>query len=100
MKVIFFLIVFSFSAFAEISLINPPKHNLEVRMGELTGAGGKFSLKTVAGFVYKDKYIMKEDCKNIILKKTIDPIVSDIVSLEVGEQTIFPNQLDGIILDH
>jgi hypothetical protein len=74
------------------------KPNMEVRMGELTGAGSRFSLKALAGFVHPDGVILKEDCQEIVVKNSADPKISDVVKIKVQNQEINSNELTGFII--
>ena len=102
MKKILILIcslVFSLSLFSqtlEEALVLKP--NLEVKMGELTGAGTRFSIKALAGFVHPNGYIMKEDCTKIMIKQSVDPKVSDVVQITVNGSTINSSELTGFII--
>ncbi len=99
-----FLMLFSFLllianlSFAEEfeSLVLKP--NLEVKLGELTGAGTRFSLNALAGFVHPQGYIMKEECSKIVVRSTNNPKVSDVVAITVNGEEITANELTGFII--
>ena len=74
------------------------KPNMEVKMGELTGAGTRFSLKALAGFVHPNGVILKEECQEIVVRTAADPKISDVVKIKVQDQTINSNELTGFII--
>ena len=91
-------LLLNINLFADEAWSNVVRPNLEVKMGELTGAGSRYSIKNLAGFVHPNGYILKEECANIVLKQTNDPKISDIVKIQVGEQEILASELTGFII--
>lgn len=91
------LMISNFTFGSEIeSLVLKP--NLEVKLGELTGAGTRFSLSALAGFVHPQGYIMKEECSRIVVRSTNSPKVSDVVAITVNGEDISANELTGFIV--
>ncbi len=98
------LTIFSFLSFSrpllaidQGSLTQLKKLGYEVRMGELTGAGGRMSLSRLAGFIHPDGIVMKEDCQNIAVSRTsqIDPKVSDVTKVTVDKSVISASEFVG-----
>lgn len=73
------------------------KQGLQVKMGELTGAGSKVSLKNMQGLVLPEGVLMKADCTGIIVRNSADPKVSDIVSIKAGDAEIPAYEFIGIV---
>ena len=71
---------------------------MQVKMGELTGAGSKFSLHNLAGLILPDGVLMKEDCTAIVVKPTADPKVSDIVKIKVQNHDIAASEFIGFVI--
>ena len=84
-------------AFDQRSLEQLKKQGFEVRMGELTGAGGKMSLTRLAGFIHPNGIVMKEDCKSITIAKTseTDPKISDVTKVTVDQSVIPAGEFEG-----
>jgi hypothetical protein len=95
MRFILFIFTVLFCASVWAGSIQP---NLDIQMGELTGAGSKFSIRSLAGFVHPKGYIMVEDCSSIVLKDSIDPKISDVVNIVVSGETINVHELKGFIV--
>jgi hypothetical protein len=74
------------------------KPNQEVKLGELTGAGTRFSLNVLAGFVHPQGYIMKDECSRIVVRSTNSPKVSDVVAITVNGEEINASELTGFII--
>lgn len=74
------------------------KQGMQVKMGELTGAGSKFSVHKLAGLVLPEGVLMKEDCGQIIVKSSADPMVSDIVKIKVEGQEIGASEFIGFVV--
>jgi hypothetical protein len=94
-----FLVTIFINAFAFESL-TLPRSNLSVKMGELTGAGTRFTLKSLAGFVHPNGVIMKEDCQTITVKQSDNPMISDIVKIKVQNEEIKASELTGFIIEN
>lgn len=92
-----FFILFSTSAKAidAQSLEQLKKQGFQVRMGELTGAGGKMSLTRLAGFIHPNGIVMKNDCKSIAVKASVDPKISDVTKVVVDQSVISANEFVG-----
>jgi len=86
---------FAFGSDVESLVLKP---NMEVKLGELTGAGTRFSLSALAGFVHPQGYIMKEECSRIVVRSTNNPKVSDVVTITVNGEDISANELTGFIV--
>ncbi len=93
--VIFLMTNISYADEVEGLVLRP---NLEVKLGELTGAGTRFSLSALAGFVHPNGYIMKEECSKIVVRSTNNPKVSDVVAITVNGEDIKANELTGFIV--
>lgn len=74
------------------------KQGLQVKMGELTGAGSRFSVHDLAGLVLPDGVLMKEDCSAIVVNNASNPKVSDIVKIKVQDQEIDASEFVGFII--
>ncbi|MBC7538313.1 MAG: hypothetical protein H7281_05805 [Bacteriovorax sp.] len=74
------------------------RQGLQVKMGELTGAGSKFSVHSLAGLVLPDGVLMKEDCSAIIVKSSADPKVSDIIKIKVQDHEIAASEFIGFVI--
>lgn len=78
------------------------KQGLQVRMGELTGAGSKFSLKNMQGLVLPEGVLMKSDCTGIVVKNSgnnsNDPKISDIVKIKVNDIEIPAEEFVGFVI--
>ena len=81
-----------------ISVNDALKQGLEVRMGELTGAGSKFSVNNLAGFLLPDGVILRSNCQEITLKNTTDPKISDILKISFANQEINASEFIGFII--
>lgn len=96
--------IFSFLSFSrplfaidQASLNQLKKLGFEVRMGELTGAGGKLSLSKLAGFIHPKGIVMKEDCKSIAISHAgqADPKISDVTKVTVDQSVISASEFEG-----
>lgn len=70
----------------------------QVRMGELTGAGGKMSITRLAGFIHPNGIVMKGDCKSISVangSNQADLKVSDITKVIVEQNVIDSREFEG-----
>jgi hypothetical protein len=74
------------------------KQGLQVRMGELTGAGSKFSIKNLQGLVLPEGVLMKSDCTGIVVKNSADPKISDIVKIKVNDVEIAAEEFVGFVV--
>lgn len=66
--------------------------------GELTGAGSKFSVKALVGFIHNRELLPIEKCLKIAVKNTVDPKVSDITKVEVAGRVIEAHEFDGFVI--
>jgi hypothetical protein len=77
------------------------KQGFEVRMGELTGAGSRLSLRRLAGFIHPNGIVMKKDCQAITVSKNgdpADPKISDITKVQVNENEILSREFEGFFI--
>jgi hypothetical protein len=104
MKIIIFTLVIAFTNFQSALALDQSgidqlkKQGYEVRMGELTGAGGKLSLSHLAGFIHPSGIIMKQDCTSIAVAKDsnkLDPQVSDVTKVVVDQNAIVVHDFIG-----
>lgn len=73
------------------------KQGLQVRMGELTGAGSKVPLRNMQGLVLPEGVLMKSNCTGIVVKKSDDPKISDIVKIKVNDVEIDAHEFVGFV---
>lgn len=73
------------------------KLGMQVRMGELTGAGSRVSLRSLHGLVLPEGVLMKSDCTGIVVKNSADPKVSDIVKIKVNDVEIDAQEFVGFV---
>lgn len=66
--------------------------------GELTGAGSKFSVKVLVGFIHDRELLPIERCQKIAVKNTLDPKVSDITQVEIEGRVIEAHEFDGFVV--
>lgn len=66
--------------------------------GELTGAGSKFSVKALVGFIHNRELLPIEKCHKIAVKNTLDPKVSDITRVEIQGRVIEAHEFDGFVI--
>ncbi len=66
--------------------------------GELTGAGSKFSVKALVGFIHNRELLPIEKCQKIAVKNTLDPKVSDITKVEIAGRVIEAHEFDGFVV--
>ncbi len=66
--------------------------------GELTGAGSKYSVKALVGFIHNREVLPKEKCSKIILKKSDNPKISDITKVEINGEIVEAHQFDGFVV--
>jgi hypothetical protein len=77
------------------------KQGFEVRMGELTGAGSRLSLKRLAGFIHPNGIVMKQDCQAITVSRNgdpADPKISDVTKVQVNENEISSREFEGFFI--
>lgn len=74
------------------------KQGMQVRMGELTGAGSKFSLQNLQGLVLPEGVLLKSNCTGIVVKNSVDPKISDIVRIKVQDQEIDASEFVGFVV--
>ena len=93
------LLTFIQSAHAidQVSLEQLKKQGFEVKMGELTGAGGRMSLSRLAGFIHPNGIVMKEDCKSIAVLKSSnqEALISDVTKVTVDQSVIEAREFEG-----
>ncbi len=72
------------------------KQGFQVRMGELTGAGGKMSIVNLAGLIHPKGIVMKADCKNIIVRgNQSEALISDITKVTVDQSVLNASEFEG-----
>ena len=104
MKILFMSFILSLAIFNSAHALDQGsidiliQHGMQVKMGELTGAGSKFSLHNLAGLILPDGVLMKEDCTAIVVKPTADPKVSDIVKIKVQNHDIAASEFIGFVI--
>jgi hypothetical protein len=105
MKIIITLSLLSLLAFSSLAHAIPPsnlddliKQGMIVKMGELTGAGSKYSVRNLAGLILPDGVLMKEDCQAIVVKNSADPKISDIVKIQIQNQEISSSEFIGFVV--
>lgn len=102
---IFFLSLIPLIAYAESPDLNKElealkRQGLVVRMGELTGAGGKMSLSRVHSFIHPEGIIKKSACSVIKVKTEShrqDPLVADVTQLKIGNEDVLVSELVGVV---
>lgn len=92
------LLVSTTFAIDQTSINNLKKQGLQIQMGELTGAGSKFSVHNLAGFILPEAILMKDDCGTITVKTSSNPLVSDIVKIKIQDQEIAASEFIGFIV--
>lgn len=106
MKGLFALLFVLIASFINIATATELSSQLEdlkrqgfvVRMGELTGAGGKLSLSRVQGFIHPEGIIKKAACTSISVRSTSDPKdpkISDVTKIKIGAQEVSAQELVG-----
>ena len=72
------------------------KQGFQVRMGELTGAGGKMSIVNLAGLIHPKGIVMKADCKNIMVRgNQSEALISDITKVTVDQSVLNASEFEG-----
>lgn len=105
LTVIFLTLIFSLTASGQSDELNRQlaelkRQGLVVRMGELTGAGGKMSLSRVHSFIHPDGLIQKSACSAIKVRANsalTDPKVADIVQIKIGRDEVTAAEIVGIV---
>lgn len=92
--------ILSTSVFAEdlTPLSSLIKQGLQAQMGELTGAGTKFSLHNLEGLILPEGVLLKSDCLRIVVKNSTDPKVSDIVRVQLKNEDIEASDFVGFVI--
>lgn len=70
---------------------------LEIRLGELTGAGSKFSIRSLEGLILPEGVLRKSSVSAIVVKNTKDSKISDIVKVKIADQEIAAGEFIGFI---
>ena len=81
-----------------VSIESLKRLGLQLKMGELTGAGSKFKVQNLAGLVLPEGVLLKEHCTGIVVKNVEDPNISDIVKIKVGDQEIMASEFTGFVV--
>lgn len=99
MALVIFGVTFSHSAQAidQETIDGIKSQGLQVKMGELTGAGSKISLRHMVGLILPEGVIMKKDCSAIIVKKSPEPKVSDIIKIKIEDHEIVASEFIGFV---
>ena len=95
---IFLVTLQSSMAIDQRSIETLKKQGFQIRMGELTGAGGKLSLARLAGFIHPKGIVMKEDCKSIAIQRAAagsEPKISDVTKVEIDQSIIAASEFEG-----
>lgn len=74
------------------------RQGMQVKMGELTGAGSRFSIKNLEGLVLPEGVLLKGDCTGIVVKNSQDPKVSDIVKIKIQGGEILAHEFVGFVV--
>lgn len=74
------------------------RQGLQVKMGELTGAGSRVSLQRLAGLVLPEGILMKEDFNEMLIKNSVDPKISDIVKIKNEGQDLMAFEFIGFVI--
>jgi hypothetical protein len=80
------------------SLEDLKKQNLQVLMGELTGAGKSIPAELLEGFVHPEGILTKKDFDKISLKTTLNAKVSDVIKVIQGNREFAANEFTGFII--
>jgi hypothetical protein len=104
MKILLTLIIILATAIISLANASDLSSQLEdlkrqgyvIRMGELTGAGGKLS--RVQGFIHPEMIIKKSACTSISVRSSVDQQnlkVSDVTKINIGENVVSAQELIG-----
>jgi len=74
------------------------KQNLQVLMGELTGAGKSIPAQLLAGFVHPEGILTKKDFDKISLRTNVNAKVSDVLKVIQGNREIMAHEFIGFII--
>ncbi len=66
--------------------------------GELTGAGKRFPLSALKGFIHEGQMLPKELCEKIVVKKVESPKVSDIEYVVIEGEAVLSNEFEGFYI--
>jgi hypothetical protein len=80
------------------SLEDLKKQNLQVLMGELTGAGKSIPAELLEGFVHPEGILTKKDFDKISLKTNLNAKVSDVVKVIQGNREFAASEFTGFII--
>jgi len=72
----------------------------EVKLGELTGIGSRFSLNKLTAFVHEEGVIERNHCQKIVVKKTDNPKVSDIVEVVYDGKIYTASEFKGFVVEN
>jgi hypothetical protein len=103
MKYLFFsfLIAIAIAGHVHAETLTPVevllKQGMQVKMGELTGAGSKLSIKNLEGLILPEGVLLKSECSAIVIKNSTDPKISDIVKIKIQDQEILATEFVGIV---
>ncbi len=83
---------------SNISLEELNKKNLQLMMGELTGAGKSIPAERLEGFVHPEGIIVKKDFDRITLRTNVNAKVSDVIKVIQGNREIPAREFTGFII--
>ena len=68
-------------------------------MGELTGAGSRFSVQSLKGLVLPEGVLLTENCSGIVVKSgVVNPKISDIVKIQAQGVEIPAAEFVGFVV--
>ncbi len=85
------------SLFFLISMIISASELVQVN-GELTGAGKRFPLSSLKGFIHESQMLPRELCEKIVVKKVESPKVSDIEYVVIEGEMIPSQAFEGFYI--
>lgn len=71
-----------------------------VKLGELTGAGGKMSLNHLKGLIHPKGVIFKEEIQKMTLSTSsaAQAQISDIIKVQIGNREIHAKEFEGFFI--
>jgi hypothetical protein len=80
------------------SLQDLKNKNLQVLMGELTGAGKSIPAELLEGFVHPEGILTKKDFDKISLRTNVNAKVSDVIKVIQGNREFAASEFTGFII--
>ena len=74
--------------------------NLELKLGELTGAGKTIPLNKLEVLFTPDSYILKKEIKNIVYKEKALPVAADILEIHLVDEVVTSELISAFIIRH